>query len=203
MKFVLRHLNIFKRPSSIDGHEWKERHEPEVLLDFEVGLSCLLFLLISVVLYEFGDIYGAICYVVVSFFSTLSDAVYFNHWYLDLADRVTATIGALYMFWYSTQWVFREDTSQVLVWLKLAMQFLTALVPFMYLDLCRQFPVRSENWRSYHVLWHVTGTAAMIFSICVSQGVFDDFLVDLKAYKLSDLLAESPLVDLLDAHSQE
>ncbi|GBG31041.1 Hypothetical Protein FCC1311_072622 [Hondaea fermentalgiana] len=202
VQFVFRHLSIFRRPSSIEGKEtWEEVHEPRILLDFKVGTSCLLFLIVAAVLWRYGAWFGAYTFVIVTLFSVLSDAVYYRHYYLDVTDRLTATLGVFYLTWFSTRWVIASDPTHIVSWFKLLLQVGSAMTPFKFLNQCRQFPVRSEHWRKNHVWWHVSGTLAMILSIYVSQGGIDEYLhqlhhLDMDTVKL--YLTESSLVDLID-----
>lgn len=173
--FIVRHLNVFKRPSSKEGEDaWEEKHDPRILLDFKVMVSCLLFFFVSASLYAVGNVYGSALFFVVTVMSTLSDSVYVDHYYLDLADRITAACGCVYMLWFTTRWfIAHQDWTQYLVWIKILSQVLSGMTPFKYLEQCRAFAVRSENWRSNHVKWHITGTGAMLFSIGVSHGYLD------------------------------
>mmetsp|Transcript_13289 Transcript_13289/g.25676 ORF Transcript_13289/g.25676 Transcript_13289/m.25676 type:complete len:214 (-) Transcript_13289:677-1318(-) len=202
VQFVFRHLSIFKRPSSIEGKEsWEEVHEPRILLDFKVGISCLLFLLVAAVLWRYGAWFGAYTFIIVTLFSTLSDAVYYRHYYLDVIDRLTATLGVFYMCWFSTRWFIASDLTLLVSWCKLFLQVGSAMTPFKFLNQCRQFPVRSEHWRKNHVWWHITGTTAMILCIYVSQGDLDDYfqqLPNLDMEALKGYISESPLVELID-----
>jgi hypothetical protein len=194
MRFVLRHLQIWGRPSSKAGHAWVEVHEPEVRVDGKMLASCLLFTLVALALHLLGDGVGACVLLVVTMLSALSDAVFFNHYYLDLADRVTATIGAVYIGYAATRWLAScESWLDPLVWAKAGSQVATAVTPFTYLDRVRQHPVRSEPWRENHILWHVTGTAAMVFSLLVNEGVLDGCF--------SALLGHSSLRGWLGGHA--
>jgi hypothetical protein len=166
---------------------WEEKHDPKIVLDFEVMVSCLLFFLVSASLYLVGNLYGSFLFLVVTIMSTLADSVYVNHQYVDIADRITATCGALYMLWFTTQWfIAHQDWTQYLVWIKIISQALSGMTPFKYLEQCRAFAVRSENWRKNHIMWHITGTGAMVFSIYVSHGyldsTFDSLLDHLEPY---------------------
>ena len=181
--FIVKHLNVFRRASSREGdHEWEEKHDPKVVLDFQVMVSCLLFTFVSASLYWVGNVYGSILFMVVTAMSTLADSVYVNHRYVDIADRITATCGALYVLWLTTRWfIDHQDWTQYLVWIKIISQALSGMTPFKYLEQCRAFAVRSENWRRSHIKWHITGTGAMVFSIYVSHGYFDstfEYLLD-------------------------
>mmetsp|Transcript_15895 Transcript_15895/g.44971 ORF Transcript_15895/g.44971 Transcript_15895/m.44971 type:complete len:189 (+) Transcript_15895:104-670(+) len=177
MAFVLRHLNLLSRPSSIKGHQWEEVHEPELKLDVKVGLSCLLFLAVAAALHACGDVEGAAFFLLVTTLSTLSDAVIVSHYFLDLTDRISALFAVLYMLWFCTQWfMLHSDWAQLGVWAKLFSQLFSGVVPFHFLDQCRKHPVRSEPWRQHHVNWHISGTLAMLYSIWVSQGHADNLL---------------------------
>lgn len=190
VQLVLQHLNIFSRPSTrVDGEEWEDVHEPEILLDLKVGASCLLFLLVALTMAFFDAYWSASFYIVMTLFSFLADAVYFNHVGLDAIDRLTATCGVVYMVLFSTEWLLSCDPTKVGVWLKLLLQLTTALLPFTHLTECRQHPVRSPKWRESHVMWHVTGTSAMILSIVLSQGVLDD-LFDVDVDDVARRIAE-------------
>lgn len=198
MMSFLRHFNIFKRACPVEGKEWEEKHDPKILVDCEVGLSCLLFLVVSAALYSVGNMYGCVLFLTVTTFSLLADAVFVNHYYIDLTDRIFATIGGLYMVWFTTRWfVEHQDWTQYLVWVKILAQLISILTPLTYFDRCRAFAVRSKKWKESHIMWHITGAWGILVSIYVSHGYLDELfrsVGDLSSAYFRSFIDASPIV---------
>jgi len=94
---VLRHLTLLSRPSSIEGVEWEDKHEPEIKFDLPVFLSCLLFLIICAAMYIVENHIGVVVFISTTIWSTLSDSVWYNHYWLDTADRISAVVSFLFL----------------------------------------------------------------------------------------------------------
>jgi len=184
----------------VEGREWKEKHEPEVMIDVKVGLSCLLFLSVSAFMYALGDYVGAVYFGIVTLFSTLSDAVYVNHYYLNFTDRITAAGAVIYMLWTTTEWILHhDDWTHPLAWFKLIFQVASALIPFKFLDKCREHPVRSENWRDFHVKWHVAGSVGMIICLFVNHGFIEETcdMITASSFEIVQTLAAFEPIEVL------
>mmetsp|Transcript_8982 Transcript_8982/g.10308 ORF Transcript_8982/g.10308 Transcript_8982/m.10308 type:complete len:122 (+) Transcript_8982:421-786(+) len=94
---VLRHLTLLSRPSSIEGVEWEDKHEPEIKFDLPVFLSCLLFLIICGAMYAVENHLGVGVFISTTIWSTLSDSVWYNHYWLDTADRISAVVSFAFL----------------------------------------------------------------------------------------------------------
>ena len=175
MLSIIRHLNFFKRTCSLNGNSWEEKHDPKICLDYLVGISCMLFLSVSLVLYIYGHVFGSVLFFAITILSSLADAVFVHHYYIDLADRIFATVGVLYIVWLSTRWLINhQDWSQYIVWIKVIAQILSSVLPLKYFEQCRAFAVRTEKWRINHIMWHVTGAWGILTLLFVSHGHMDE-----------------------------
>lgn len=114
-------------------------------------------------------------------FSTLSDSIYFNHYWLDTADRIFAVIGAGYLIYPCFfSWLFLLEVEELLAkptFLKVFLGIFFALPPVWFLNNSRKNPVRSEEWRRFHIGWHVSGAIGGTFCILLGAGWFDVHLL--------------------------
>lgn len=177
---VLRHLSLLSRPSSIEGVEWEDKHEPEIRFDKAVFASCLLFLLICVAMYLVENTLGVFVFIVTTALSTLSDSVYYNHYWLDTADRIQAVISFIFLS-HTTflRWFIYLELEQMFSFptmLKLMVVVALAGIPVSFLNGSRKNPVRSENWRWFHIRWHIFGSIGGALSTLIGYGWFDSHI---------------------------
>lgn len=176
---VLRHLTLLSRPSSLDGVVWEDKHEPQLLFDLEVFLSCLCFVFIALTTYVLEYYVGAVLFLQVTVFSTLSDSIYFNHYWLDTLDRLYAVLGASYLIYASCLcWLFELTLPEVFVsktLFKTLAIVLLSVLPISYLNNSRKNPVRSQKWRESHIRWHISGTIGAVISLMIGTGQLDQY----------------------------
>jgi hypothetical protein len=143
--------------------------------DLLVGCSCLLFLLPAQVYARIGFTWGMAVFLAVTVTSVLADAVFCNHIFFDILDRIVATIC------FVTAVFFNAVHAPNLEWFPSALAFQTLLMlpPLCCLHQARKYPVRSAAWRCIQSLWHIlsvvviTGTTDMQFSISLAKQLWD------------------------------
>lgn len=158
---------------------------------FIVFLSCLLFLFVSLTYYATDDKFGAYFFVLVTLLSALADSIYYNHFWIDTADRFTAVFGFVYIV-YSTfiTWLYKLYLSDFMI-NEVVIKFVCLLVlgvpPLWYLHAARCLPVRSEEWRYLHKRWHLYGTMNGCMAILLTGGWLDFLLHASYIYFKDDL----------------